>query len=85
MEGLVAPVIAGIVGANVGALILGELNLGLLGNTVAGIVAGILLVAAGHWIGLDVSGMAMLQKLALSGSAGAIAMAVAGFAYNRLI
>ncbi len=85
MEELVAPAIAGIFGANVGALILGELNLGLLGNSVAGIIAGFLLVAAGPWIGLDVAGMAMLQKLALSGSAGAIAMAVAGFAYNRLI
>lgn len=85
MEGLVAPAIAGIFGANVGALVLGELNLGLLGNSVAGIIAGFLLVTAGPWIGLDVAGMAMLQKLALSGSAGAIAMAVAGFAYNRLI
>lgn len=85
MEGLVAPAVAGIVGANAGALILGELNLGLLGNSVAGIVGGCLLVAAGHWIGLDVAGMAMLQKLALSGSAGAIAMALTGFAYNRLI
>ena len=85
MEGLVAPAIAGIVGANVGALVLGELNLGLLGNSVAGIVAGCLLVAAGPWIGLDVAGLAMLQKLVLSGSAGAIAMAIAGFAYNRLI
>ena len=85
MEGLVTPAIAGIVGANVGALILGELNLGLLGNSVAGIVAGFLLVAVGHWIGLDVAGMAMLQKLALSASAGVIAMALAGFAYNRLI
>ena len=85
MEGFVAPAIAGIVGANAGALILDELNLGLLGNTVAGIAAGFLLVAAGPWIGLDVAGMAMLQKLALSGSAGVIAMAVAGFAYNRFI
>ena len=85
MEGLIAPAIAGIVGANVGALILGELNLGLLGNSVAGFIAGCVLAAAGPWIGLDVAGMVMLQKLALTGSAGAVAMAVAGFAYNRLI
>ena len=85
LEGLVAPAIAGIVGANAGAFVLNELNLGLLGNSVAGIAASCLLVAVAPWFDLDVIAMGLLTKIVLSGIAGVIAMAAAGLAYNRLI
>ncbi len=85
MESLVVSALAGAAGANVGAVVLRELNLGLFGNTVTGLTAGLLVIPAGSWLGLDFASAGMVQAVAASASAGAVAMAALGFVYDRMI
>ena len=84
MELFVLSAIAGVVGANAGAVVLKDLNLGLFCNSIAGVAAGCILVLGAPWIGLDLETMGLLRKVALSGSSGVIAMAIAGLVYNWL-
>ncbi len=85
MESLVVSALAGAAGANAGAVVLRELNLGLFGNTVTGIIAGLLVTLAGPWLGLAFASAGILQGMAASASVGAVTMAALGFAYNRMI
>ena len=80
MESVLAPVLAGVFGANAGAFVLKDLNLGILGNVVAGALAGAL-VAVGN---LNGPHLATVPVAAAAALAGAAAMSIVGLVINRL-
>ena len=84
MDGLLIPALAGMAGANASALVLKNLNLGLLGNSVAGLIGGIAVSVLISRLDISAPATPVLFELLATAAGGALLMAAAGIACNRI-